>query len=235
VTPGLTIVVPAYNEEGSLRVVIEDAARVARASLSQYEIIIVDDASTDGTFALATGLAERLPHVRVARHERNQGSGGAILTGVEQARCELVMYVPADGQFKIDEIGDFVRAMDGGDIVIGARMKRTDYSWFRLLSSKVFLLLVNFLFRHDLRDVNWVHMWKKKVFDTVRPHSRGVFMLEEILVRARRAGFVVKEIDSLYIPRTAGKAKGSHPATILRTILDMAVFWREWRKGAANR
>jgi glycosyltransferase involved in cell wall biosynthesis len=232
-SPSLTIVVPAYNEEGSLRVVVEDATRVAQACLSEYEIIIVDDASHDRTPAVAAEIAAALPRIRVVRHAENQGSGGAILTGVRESRCELVMYVPADGQFTIEEIGDFVRAMEGHDIVIGARLRRTDYSWFRLLSSKVFITLVNFLFWHDLRDVNWVHMWRKKIFEVVAPRSRGVFMLEEILVRARRAGFTIAQIDSRYIPRLAGEAKGSHPRTILRTIVDMARFWIDLRRGRA--
>jgi glycosyltransferase involved in cell wall biosynthesis len=222
--PGLSIVVPAYNEERSLVVVVRDAARVAAASLSEYEIIIVDDGSTDATFAVAEALAHEVPHVRVVRHAANQGSGGAILTGVRAARCELVMYVPADGQFKIEEIADFVRAVDGHDIVIGARIKRSDYSAFRRLSSRVFLWLVRLLFGTRLRDVNWVHLWRRRIFDVVTPRSRGVFMLEEILVRATRAGFTIQEIDSFYIPRIAGKAKGSHPATILRTIVDMLRF-----------
>jgi glycosyltransferase involved in cell wall biosynthesis len=225
--PGLTIVVPAYNEERSLVVVVRDAARVAAASLTEYEIVIVDDGSTDATFAVAEALEHELPHVRVVRHAQNQGSGGAIMTGIRAARCELVMYVPADGQFKIDEIADFVRAVDGHDIVIGARIKRSDYSAFRLLSSKVFLVLVRLLFQTKLRDVNWVHLWRRKIFDVVAPRSRGVFMLEEILVRSTRAGFTIREIDSFYIPRIAGKAKGSHPATILRTIVDMMRFWME--------
>jgi glycosyltransferase involved in cell wall biosynthesis len=229
--PTLTIVIPAYNEEGSLRVVVEDATRVAQACLSDYEIVIVDDASRDGTPAVAAEVATALPRVRVVRHTHNQGSGGAIMTGVREARCELVMYVPADGQFTIEEIGDFVRAMAGHDIVIGARLRRTDYSWFRLLSSKVFITLVNFLFEHDLRDVNWVHMWRRRIFDVVHPRSRGVFMLEEILVRAQRAGFTIAQIDSRYIPRMAGEAKGSHPRTILRTIVDMMRFWAELRRG----
>jgi glycosyltransferase involved in cell wall biosynthesis len=229
-SPGLAVVVPAYNEEASLATVVEDVIRVAEAALDDYEVVVVDDASTDGTAEVARALCERRPHVRLVRHAKNQGSGGAILSGIREARCELVMYVPADGQFKIEEIADFVKAIEGCDIVIGARIRRTDYSWFRLLSSKVFIVLVNLLFRHDLKDVNWVHMWRRKVFDAVSPRSRGVFMLEEILVRARRAGFEVREIDSFYIPRVAGRAKGGSPRTILRTIRDMVRFWLELRR-----
>jgi len=224
---GLTIVVPAYNEAGSLETVVEQIAGLARDISREHEIVVVDDGSQDETFELASRLARSLPAVRVVRHECNLGSGAAILTGIANARRELVMYVPADGQFHLPEIHDFLAAMDGADIVIGARIKRSDYSWFRRLSSRVFIVLVNALFDQDFRDVNWVHMWRRRIFEQVKPRSRGVFMLEEILVRAKQRGAVVREIQSFYIPRQAGRAKGSHPATILKTIYEMAVFWLE--------
>ncbi len=234
-SPGLTIIVPAYNEAGNLAIVVEQIARLAAATLETYEILIVDDGSTDGTAAVAESLAARLPALRVVRHGRNQGSGGAILTGIAEARCELVMYVPADGQFHLPEIADFLAAMGASDIVIGARIRRSDYSWFRLLSSRVFIALVNFLFRQSFKDVNWVHMWRRRVFDTVRPRSRGVFLLEEILVRARDAGFRVVEIPSFYIPRLSGQAKGSNPRTIVKTIVEMTRFWLQRRLRSAGR
>ena len=225
----LTIVVPAYNEAGNLAVVVEQIEAQAALSAPEHEIVVVDDGSTDATLAVAQELADRLDRVRVAAHPKNQGSGAAILTGIAHARCDLVTYIPADGQFHLPEIADFLRAMEGHDIVIGARIKRSDYSRFRLLSSRVFILLVNRLFHQSFQDVNWVHMWRRAVFDQVTPRSRGVFLLEEILVRARRAGFRVAEIQSFYIPRRSGRAKGGDPRTILRTIVEMLRFWWEPR------
>lgn len=230
----LTIVVPAYNEAGSLERVVGQIASLVEESPREHEIVVVDDGSEDSTFEVAEALAGRLPFVRAVRHERNLGSGSAILTGIADARCDLVMYVPADGQFHLPEIHDFLEAMREADIVIGARLRRSDYSWFRRLSSRVFILLVNALFDQDFRDVNWVHMWRRDLFRHVRPRSRGVFLLEEILVRATRRGAVVREIDSFYIPRRSGKAKGSHPATILKTIYEMAAFWLELKRPRAG-
>jgi glycosyltransferase involved in cell wall biosynthesis len=230
----LSIVVPAYNEGGNLAFVVDQIARQAARSAPEHEIVIVDDGSTDDTLEVAHDLAARLPRVRVVAHATNQGSGGAILTGIAHARCQLVMYIPADGQFHLPEIADFLRAIAGHDIVIGARVKRSDYSWFRRLSSRVFILLVNRLFRQSFQDVNWVHMWRRRIFEKIAPRSRGVFMLEEILVRARRAGFEVAEIQSFYIPRRSGQAKGGDPRTILRTIFEMLRFWLELRGGAGS-
>jgi glycosyltransferase involved in cell wall biosynthesis len=235
VSESLSIIVPAFNEEGNLRTVVGQVSALSESVLAHYEILIVDDGSTDGTHQVALELVRELPHLRLVRHDTNRGSGGAILTGIEQARCDLVMYVPADGQFYLPEITEFLEAMAGHDIVIGARIKRSDYSWFRLLSSRVFILLVNLLFEQSFRDVNWVHMWRRAVFERVKPQSRGVFLLEEILVRARQAGFKVREISSFYVPRLSGQAKGSNPRTILTTIYEMARFWLELRRGGHAR
>jgi dolichol-phosphate mannosyltransferase len=235
VSESLSIIVPAYNEGASLAAVVHQIEEQASLSAPEHEIVIVDDGSVDDTLSVARGLAARLPRTSVVKHTTNQGSGGAILTGIANACCDLVMYIPADGQFHLPEIADFLRAMEGHDVVIGARIKRSDYSWFRLLSSRVFILLVNRLFRQSFRDVNWVHMWRRRIFEAVVPRSRGVFLLEEILVRARQAGFTVAEVDSFYIPRRSGKAKGSDPRTILRTIVEMLRFWIDLRCGAGRR
>ena len=230
----LTIVVPAFNEAGNLETVVTQIAAVSESLPGRWEILIVDDGSTDGTWEVAQSLQAKVPGLRLARHAANRGSGAAILTGIAEAACDLIIYVPADGQFHLPEIREFLEAMDGADIVIGARVRRSDYSWFRLLSSRVFIVLVNVLFRQGFRDVNWVHMWRRRVFDQVKPRSRGVFLLEEILVRASGCGFVVREIPSFYIPRLSGKAKGSHPLTILRTIVEMITFWVELRLGVGK-
>lgn len=220
----LSIIVPAFNEEGSLRTVVEQIHRLAQKNVPGFEILIVDDGSRDHTFAIAEDLKKYYPNVSVIRHDRNLGSGSAIRTGIQNSRGELVTYIPADGQFHLPELNDFLAAMENSDIVIGARIKRSDYTWLRQLSSRVFILLVNFLFHQSFKDVNWVHMWRKKIFEKVQPKSRGVFLLEEILVRARRAGYQIKEIDSLYIPRLSGEAKGSNWKTIVKTIFEMALF-----------
>ena len=86
---------------------------------------------------------------------------------------------------------------------------------------------MNHLFRQDFEDVNWVHLWRVSLFEKVRAKSGGVFFLEEIIARARRLGARVVEIPSQYRPRGGGKAKGSRPTVILRTLRDMGRLWAE--------
>jgi len=223
----LTVVIPAYNEEASLEKIVVDTLGVVRGTAAQFEIIIVDDGSTDGTRRVAEKLVRQYPEVRVVSHERNLGSGAAIKTGVAHAACEYVIYVPADDQFNIREVDGFLSLTDRADIVIGVRLERSDYSWFRLLSSRVFIALANFLFGFRYKDVNWVHLWRREAFQKIRPRSKGVFMLEEILVRADRLGYKVAEIDSGYRPRIAGRPKGCSIRSILTAIYEMGQLWLE--------
>lgn len=228
--PELSVVIPAYNEAECLESVVRAVLEAARAQGIACELLLVDDGSTDGTGRIARELERALPGVRALAHGSNQGSGQAIRTGIAAARAPLVTYVPADGQFDLAELSRYVAAARAGaDVVVGARIARSDYTWFRLLSSRVYLALTNALFRERFRDVNWVHLWRRSLFDELVPRSRGVYFLDEVLVRARRAGRSIVEIRSRYLPRRAGSAKGSRPRTILLTLVELLRCWWELR------
>lgn len=225
----LTVVIPAYNEEAGLERITRDALEALRGAVPQFEVVIVDDGSSDATGGIADRLASENPEVKAAHHETNQGSGMAIRTGIANATCDLVMYVPADDQFDLTEVGAYASAARQADIVVGVRDSRSDYSWFRLLSSWAFLKLTNTLFGFHYRDVNWVHLWRRRIFDEIRPRSRGVPLMAEILVRAAQRGYTSVEIDSVYRPRAAGKAKGSSVRSIALAIYETFRLWFEVR------
>jgi glycosyltransferase involved in cell wall biosynthesis len=221
----LTVIIPAYNEEANLESIVRSALDVLTATAPGSEVIIVDDGSSDATGAIADRLASEVPSVRAVHHEANRGSGMAIRTGIAAARCDLVMYIPADGQFVLEEIGAYMDAASNADIVVGVRDSRSDYSWFRRLSSWTFLHLTNFLFRFHYRDVNWVHLWRRRIFDEIKPRSSGVFLMEEILVLAAREGCKSVEIGSVYRPRAAGKAKGASFRSVFVAVRETFRLW----------
>ncbi len=227
----LSVVVLAYNEEEGLEEVVLRIVEVGEAADWTYEVVIVDDCSTDSTPQIADSLVESHPTVRCVHHHENLGSGGAIKSGVNASWAERIIYVPADGQFDVKELNRFMKAGELADIVIGARLERSDYTWFRLLSSHSFLWMVRLLFGTTFRDVNWVHLWHRKVFEQCNMKSEGVFLLEEIIVRATRNKFSFVEIESDYRPRQGGEATGGNPLTILKTMQEMwAVRWELWTK-----
>ncbi len=228
--PKVTVVVPCFNEEATLEPTLDELCGVLAEAHFSWEVIVVDDGSSDRSAQITTDYHHRNPGVRLVEHRHNMGSGQAIWTGVQHAHGEFVIYVPADGQFDHGEIPMYVaRAEEGADIVIGHRLSRDDYTLYRRASSFVFLTLCNTLFDHQFQDVNWVHLWRRSIFDELHPQSRGVFFLEEILVRARDGGKQVAEVPSVYRPRQGGVAKGGKPIVIAKTIYEMLRLWNERR------
>ena len=231
----VSVVVPCYDEEVTIWDMLTDLVAVLRASDLSWEVLVVDDGSRDRSARLVEDFRASEQQVRLVRHRINEGSGQAIWTGIQHAVGEFVIYAPADGQFNLGEIPSFVeRARQGADIVISHRLSRDDYTLYRRASSAVFLGLCNTLFRHDFKDVNWVHLWRREIFEEFEVRSRGVFFLEEILVRALDAGKAVAEVPSEYHPRKGGQAKGGRPSVILKTIGEMLALWRE-RSWSATR
>ena len=223
----LTIIIPAYNEQASLREIVRATVKEVQQVVEEWEILIVDDGSEDETRRVARDLATVWPGVRLICHVANMGSGAAIRTGIENASCELVMYIPADGQFLLQELAAFVEAASRGDVVLGVRDGRPGYTALRLLSSKVYTAAVNFLFGHRFADVNWINLWRRSIFDGLALRSTGVFLMEEIVTRAETKGHRVVEIPSEFLPRETGEAKGGSLSTILRTHQEMFDVWVE--------
>ena len=228
--PKVTVVVPCFNEEATLDATLDELVGVLEEAPFSWEVIVVDDGSRDRSAQITLDYARTQPGVRLVKHRNNQGSGQAIWTGIQHAHGLYVIYVPADGQFDHGEIPMFVEAADdGADIVIGHRLSRDDYTPYRLASSWVFLTLCNTLFDHQFQDVNWVHLWRTDIFEEIEPESRGVFFLEEILVRSRDLGKRVAEVPSVYRPRQGGVAKGGKPDVIATTIWEMLKLWKARR------
>jgi glycosyltransferase involved in cell wall biosynthesis len=227
--PLVTIVVPCFNEEETLEPTLDELCGVLDGGDFSWEVLVVDDGSRDASAEITTRYQqEREPRVRLLRHRTNQGSGQAIWTGIQAGRGRYVIYVPADGQFDHGEIPMYVEAAENGaDIVIGHRLSRHDYTVYRRLSSFVFLQMCNTLFSHQFQDVNWVHLWRRSIFDNLEPKSKGVFFLEEILVRTRDRGGVVVEVPSVYRPRQGGSAKGGRPEVIVKAVYEMVRLWTE--------
>ncbi len=214
-----SIIIPAFNEEKSIEKICRACVEALRDREIKFEIIVVDDGSVDNTAACAEKCLEN--YGRVIRHAENLGSGMALRTGLGKAKMDLAIFVPADFQFDPCEIPGFVEAAADADVVIGCRGRKRTYGVRRKLQSSVYLRLVNFLFDQDFRDVNWVQMWRMATAGQITLLSKGVFMQQEMLDRARLKGLRIVQIPSEFHRRTQGLAKGSGAATILRTIHEL--------------
>jgi glycosyltransferase involved in cell wall biosynthesis len=223
---GLSVVVPAFNEAGSLARVVRDVHRVAAQMAEQHEIIIIDDGSRDDTPRIAAGLAAEIAAVRLIRHARNRGFGGSQITGFGAARHEFVSLVPADGQFDADDLPRFAPLLADADVVVGYRVQRAD-SWRRRVNTRVFAWVMRLLFGVRLRDINWVKLFRRSVLDGLELESRGIGVDAEVVVKAMLRGCRFAELQVSYLPRQTGVSTGDKPVNVAITVWELLVlFWR---------
>jgi glycosyltransferase involved in cell wall biosynthesis len=155
----LTIIVPAYNEAARLETTIAAVLKAAAASLDRYEIVIVDDGSTDATFAVATGLAALHPEITVLRHEVNQGVGAAYCTALNVARHPFLTLVPGDNAFEPACLPAFFSALGKAEIIISYRENPSARTLIRRTLSIICTSLLRLATGVPLRDGHSLYIW----------------------------------------------------------------------------
>lgn len=233
----LSIFFPMWNEElyigKALRASKEVCEQlVADGEVLDYELIVVDDASTDATGRLADGYADADPHVRVIHHARNRKLGGSIKSGFAAATGDLVLYTDADLPFEMIELLRAVRVLRTyeADVVSAYRLDRTGEGPRRAVYSWIYNWLVQLTFGTRLRDVNFAFkLVRRRVLDHVVLRSEGSFIDAELVIRAQRSGFSIVQIGVDYFPRTRGVSTLSSFAVIRTMLGEMLRLRRELR------
>jgi glycosyltransferase involved in cell wall biosynthesis len=233
----LSIVIPMWNEQEyvhrSVRVCKEAGERLEEAGLIlDHELVLVDDASTDGTPELLDALAAEDEHLLVVHHPVNRKLGGTIKTGLGAATGDLVLYTDADLPFDMLELDRAVRIMRAyeADIVSAYRHDRTGEGPRRAVYSWVYNWLIQLSFGTRLRDINFAFkLMRRTVLDAVELRSEGSFIDAELLVRAQRLGFSVVQIGVDYFPRTRGVSTLSSPQVIGGIVAEMRQLRSELR------
>jgi len=223
---GISVVFAAYNEEMNIRPTMERALAAMQSLGPGFEIVIVDDRSTDSTGRIADELAAEHPEIRVLHNERNMGQGASLVRGFEQARHELVTHNAMDYPFDLRDLASMLPLLDQADIVVAARTSRAGYSPYRVLASAVHRALLHLLFPLHLSDYNFVQLYPRSVWQAIKVQSRSTaFLTPEALIRAHDLGYRIKEVPVEYHPRLAGQATAGKPKVILHSLRDMLSFW----------
>jgi glycosyltransferase involved in cell wall biosynthesis len=231
--PSVSVVIPMYNEEAY----VERAAAAARAALEEmgcdWEIVIVDDASTDGTPALVDALAREDPRVRVVHNPVNLRLGGALRAGYAAATKDLIFYTDADLPVDFDQLPRAVRLLEyqEADIVAAYRFDRTSEGLVRALYTFSNNHLIRVLFGLRVRDVNFAFkLFRRSILEKFSLTSEGSFIDAELLLRARKAGCVIIQIGLDYFPRTRGTSTLASIPVIFAILRDLVARWRELRR-----
>lgn len=213
---------PAYNEQDIIAKTVASASTALARCADDYEVIVVDDGSSDATAAIVEGISKSDPHVRLVRHEVNRGYGAALRTGFATASKELVFFSDADGQFDLQELPGLLGLLDRAPVVLGYRIRRSDPA-HRLFIAKVYNLVIRTVFGLRVRDIDCAYkLFRKDTLAQALPlESNGAFVSSELLIKLRRRNVPMVERGVHHYPRTTGVSKGATPKVILRTIRDV--------------
>jgi len=220
--PRVSVVLMAFNEAASLAAIAAEIHGELASLGTNFELLIVDDGSSDGTGQIADELAATLAKVRVRHHEVNLGLGAVYRTGFAEARGDLVTFFPADGQFPATIIGRYLAAIDNTDIILGILPERGGPVAARLLSLAERLLLRS-LFGHFPR-FQGIMMFRRSLLGSTRlvSQGRGWTVLMEFILRQARAGARIKNLPITIRPRRGGASKVNNLRSIasnLRQVL----------------
>jgi glycosyltransferase involved in cell wall biosynthesis len=223
--PELSLVLPVHNEAENLRWLLPHIATTLPTLADRYEVVVVDDGSSDGSGALATALAEELGmELLVLRHEHKSGYGATVGDGLRAARLAYVAFTDADGQFEVADIGLLVPLLDGADLVGGWREERRDAA-MRSVVSWVFNTLVLVLYRLPYRDLDCaLKVMRREVLESVDLRARSALLNTELYYKARYAGWRIAQHPVPHHARRAGRRSGARPRAIARAVKELIVF-----------
>ncbi len=222
----LSLVVPVYNEAEIIAETVEIFLKDLADLFAEFELIVVDDASTDETGAILKHLQTSCPgRLKIITNRKNRGGGSSLLAGFTAARYPFIATNFADRPFDLKELKNIMPLFDkGADFVVVCRRDRSANSFYRKITSLVNYYLIRSMFRVRVGDFQFVQVYRKEDIRGLNIRSRRTFVPAEIIIKLLRRGRTMAEYKADFYARVKGRAKCGHPRIILRALFDMLRF-----------
>ncbi|MEO8359705.1 MAG: glycosyltransferase family 2 protein [Vicinamibacteria bacterium] len=226
----ISVVFPLFNEEDYVMRAYEAAVEALTPITSDYQIILVNDASTDRTHEIIESIRAKDPKVTAVHNAANKKLGGTLRAGYAVATKDLILYTDADLPFDLHEVRRAVRLLEvqKADVVSAYRFDRTSEGLLRTIYSFFYNSLVRAMFGLAIKDVNFsFKLFKRELLDKFVLKSDGSFIDVEFLCRARKTGAHIIQIGVDYFPRSRGVSTLSSPTVIVKIVREMLALRRE--------
>jgi glycosyltransferase involved in cell wall biosynthesis len=223
---GLSVFFPAYNDSGTIASLVISAIRAARRLTPDFEVIIVNDGSSDATAEIADELARTYPEVRVVHHQKNRGYGGALRSGFKTATRELVFYTDGDAQYDPAEMEALWNALGHDvDLVNGYKISRSD-PLHRIVIGRIYHHTVRLLFGLKVRDVDCdFRLMRRRIFERVSLEKDSGVICLEMMKKIQDAGFRIAEVPVHHYHRAHGRSQFFNFRRLARTGVDVMKLW----------
>ena len=224
---------PAYNDENSIAELVHKVSAILSQNAADYEIVVVNDGSSDGTAKVLDDLATKLPYLRVVHHPRNRGYGGALRSGFEHATKDLVFYTDGDGQYDVAEMAKLIPMMtEDVDVVNGYKLKRSD-NRRRIVLGGIYKFLARTLFGLTIRDVDCdFRLMRRTMIQSIELTQTSGVVCTEMIYKLSQAGCRFAETPVHHYPRLHGQSQFFTVKRVARTGYD---FFRLWLKLVVGR
>lgn len=223
----LSVVIPVYNEEECISDSIRGIIREAAAYIDDFEVIAVDDNSSDATPDILRDLASREKRLRVVNNRGKRGLGNALRSGFRHAAKEAILYTDADMPCDLGQLRKAISLMEeeGADIVSAYRLNNKQGGLRRYIYSAAFNLIISAFFHPGVRDINFsFKLFRKEPLDALRLASQGSFINAELFIKASRNNYKIVQFPSRFLVRQKGKSKLDNIGNIAGIIRELAVF-----------
>jgi glycosyltransferase involved in cell wall biosynthesis len=223
---GLSVFFPAYNDSGTIASLVIRALQTASRLTPNYEVIVVNDGSTDSTAQILDALTLVYPKLRIVTHQGNRGYGGALRSGFSSASKEIVFYTDGDAQYDPGEMELLWQSMGPGvDLVNGYKISRSD-PWHRIFIGRLYHYIVKFIFGLVVRDVDCdFRMMRRTIFDKVHLEKNSGVICLEMMKKIQDAGFRIVEVPVHHYHRAYGRSQFFNFPRIYRTAIDVMKLW----------
>src|SRR5689334_4190445 len=225
--PGLSVFFPAYNDSGTIASMVIRAVQAASELTPDYEVIVVNDGSSDATPEIIDELARTYaPHVRAVHHPRNRGYGGALQTGFRSATKELIFYTDGDAQYDPAELKALWEQLTPeADLVNGYKISRSD-PLHRIVIGRLYHHIVKQLFGLTVRDVDCdFRLMRRRIFERINLEKTSGVICLEMMKKITDGGFRIVEVPVHHYHRAFGRSQFFNFPRIVKTGVDVMRLW----------
>lgn len=224
--PELSIFFPFWNEGKNIEYVVKSAVKTAEKVADRWEIVIIDDGSSDNTHVLAEKLASENKNLKVVKHSFNRGYGAALKSGFLHTKYKYIVFTDGDRQFDFSQIDKFIEKIETCDMVIGFRKQRKD-NLVRHFLMNLLKIWDSILFGIYFKDIDCgFKMFKKEAIDKISPlRSEGAMITTEILAKAKKKKLNICEVEVVHYARKYGDQSGANVPVVIRAVLESLILW----------